>query len=162
MNCWAGIVLAGACLLSAEKPSPAPQAESKSFELVRLRGEVVPYRPELEGILGTKLAGREADSLLALRAQDGRLHLLLPTTSARLFYLDPQMHHRHVQITARVHNKVQGVQVIDVHTIKEGKLHEVYYWCGICAIKSYARLPCECCQEPVELREVPLPAGQSD
>ena len=40
--------------------------------------------------------------------------------------------------------------------LREGKLHEVYYWCDICSIRRGEKMTCECCGGPMELREEPL------
>lgn len=132
-------------------------SESKpSFRVEKLRGKVVPYRAALERRFGLQAAGDQADDLLALQTKDGRLLPLLPTEGAKFFYLDAANHKRPMQLTVRRYEKTPGLVVIEVHSIRDGKLNEIYYWCGICAIKSYAKEPCECCQLPVELREHPV------
>lgn len=156
MFIWTCIAAASLTLPSADKGPDASEADESPFQMLKLTGQVVPFREAIEKRLGVRLEGKEADQLLALETEDGRLLTILPTTSSRIFYLDPQMQRRPVRVTARVYEQSDGLQVIDVHTLKDGKLFEVYYWCGICSIKSYARRPCECCQEPVELREEPI------
>jgi hypothetical protein len=42
-----------------------------------------------------------------------------------------------------------------VHSYKDGKLHDVYYWCDICSIRGSELHACDCCGGPMELREVP-------
>jgi hypothetical protein len=157
MSRRAFVLVIGWTFFAGENPSDQAAPKTEEFQLVAVEGEVVPFRAALEQQLGIKLAGSEADRMLAMKTKQGRLLTILPTRNARIFYLDSVMQKRRVQITARIYDRTEGLQVIDVHTIKEGKLYEVYYWCGICAIKSYARLPCECCQEPVELREEAVP-----
>lgn len=41
-------------------------------------------------------------------------------------------------------------------TLRDGKLFKVTYYCHVCAITSYKPGRCDCCQEPTEVREVPL------
>jgi hypothetical protein len=35
-------------------------------------------------------------------------------------------------------------------------VHDLYYFCDICAIKSLTQEVCACCQEPVRLVEEPV------
>jgi hypothetical protein len=48
------------------------------------------------------------------------------------------------------------VRLIDVYSIKEGKKYHVDYWCSVCAITTFEPGPCPCCQEEIQLREVPV------
>jgi len=42
-----------------------------------------------------------------------------------------------------------------IFTVKDSGLHQVTYYCEICNIVSYRPGRCMCCQDPVELREIP-------
>lgn len=46
-------------------------------------------------------------------------------------------------------------EVRRLFTIKDGKRYKVTYYCEICHITSYRPGMCMCCQEDVELREIP-------
>lgn len=146
---------------------PAEDSPDKArFQIVQLTGRVVPYAQQLKSKFGIELESTQADNLLALACDDGRLLPIFPTPSAQFFYLDRQTHYRQVLVTGRIYENTPGLHLLDIYTVKDGKVLEVYYWCGICSIKSYANRPCECCQEPVELREDPtgrsLPKNTSD
>ena len=94
--------------------------------------------------------------LLVLLADDGRVYPLLPTETARFFYQDEQMQRRPMELGVRLDDRSQTIDLIDVHSVKDGRLNEIYYWCEICAIKRYQKKTCECCQGPVEVREHPV------
>ncbi len=49
-----------------------------------------------------------------------------------------------------------GFQVQTVLTVHDGKLYRVRYYCETCNIEAVEPGPCVCCQQPVELQEVPL------
>jgi hypothetical protein len=135
----------------AEETSREP-----SFKLKQFRGKVVLYGAALEEQLGIALEEPIASELYALVTDKGEILPLLPTGSALLFSADPRTRDRPMQITARVYEKTPGLHVIEVHSIKDGKLHEIYYWCEICSIKMYRLKDCDCCQGPIELREHPV------
>jgi len=61
-----------------------------------------------------------------------------------------------VRLTGRLVGKTNLLQVVNVHSFRRGKLHEVFYWCDICAIRGYEKVKCGCCGGPMELREVPV------
>jgi hypothetical protein len=65
---------------------------------------------------------------------------------------------RAVQITGRRATGSQLFQVTAVHTIKNGKLHDVYYWCENCQLQSNEPGPCKCCGGETTLTEVPVKA----
>ena len=69
---------------------------------------------------------------------------------------DAKLLKRPMRLTGKLIPGTQLLQVINVHSIVNGKLHEVYYWCDICTIKGYETGNCDCCGAPMEFREVPL------
>lgn len=148
--------LARATRTGAEpEPKPTP-ADPDPFQTVTLRGRVVEYRPALERAFGIALVDEWAKDLLALATEDGRLLPILPTDGARLFYQDRRTWNRPMELTARVHDRTPGLQVVLVHSINGGRRNEIYYWCDICSIRMYQLKDCECCQGPIELREHPV------
>jgi len=50
-----------------------------------------------------------------------------------------------------------ALEVRKMFSIKDGKRFKVTYYCEICHIVSYRPGRCMCCQEDVELQEIPAP-----
>jgi len=73
-----------------------------------------------------------------------------------MFFKDAKLLNRPMRLTAKQIPNSQLLQVINVHSIVNGKLHDVYYWCDICTIKGFEAGPCDCCGAPYEFREVPV------
>ncbi len=46
-------------------------------------------------------------------------------------------------------------EILKMYTIVDGRRMRVTYYCEICHITSYRPGRCMCCQQPVELREIP-------
>jgi hypothetical protein len=61
-----------------------------------------------------------------------------------------------MRLTGRLLPGSQVLQVKAVHSLRGGKLHEVYYWCDVCSIRRGEKDVCECCGGPMELREEPV------
>jgi hypothetical protein len=82
------------------------------------------------------------------------------TLSARTTYLfhtlgDERLRNREVQLEG---TKLPdgGFKVDEIRTIHNGRLYRVRYYCETCNIEALEPGPCVCCQQPVELQEIPL------
>jgi len=127
----------------------------KSFKTQNYKGKVL----DLAGILakrGIKLDVDAAAHWLALVTDDGAIYPLIKDEGTRMFFQDPALRNKSVRLTGRIVDKTNLLQVVNVHSYRQGKLHEVYYWCDICAIRGYEKVKCGCCGGPMELREVPV------
>jgi hypothetical protein len=130
--------------------SPLVGAEPAAPEVIA--GKVLPLAKALEK-LGVK---PDADSPgVALLARDNTLHSLVKDETSRLLFLDPRLQDRPVQLTARRVPGTQFLRVTAVHTVKDGKLHDVYYWCENCQLRSNEPGPCKCCGGETALRKYP-------
>ncbi len=117
-------------------------------------GNVVPLA-ELLAKSGVKMDADAASTWLALKSEDGKIYPLLKDDGSRMFFKDAKLLNRPMRLTARLLPNSQILQVIGVHSIVKGKLHDVYYWCDICTIKRYEAGICDCCGAAMEFREVP-------
>jgi hypothetical protein len=73
-----------------------------------------------------------------------------------MFFTDPTVRNRPMRITGRQFQGTHLLQVLNVHSYKNGQLHDIYYYCDVCAIRRNAGGVCECCGGPMDLREMPL------
>ena len=126
-----------------------------SFKTQYYNGKVVPLADILSKS-GVKLDADAAPHWLALVSDDGTVYPLVKDAGSRMFSQDPVLRNRPMRLTGRVLSKTQLLQVVNVHSYRQGKLHEVYYWCDICTIRGYENTKCGCCGAPMELREVPV------
>lgn len=122
--------------------------ESKPAKNASFVGKVVPIA-EVRAKLDPA-----ADAAHVLVGDDGKIYPLVKDPGSRLFAKDKRLLNRPMRLTGRLDAKSGALQVINVHSVKNGKLHEVYYWCDICTIKRFENMICECCGGPMELREV--------
>lgn len=119
------------------------------------KGKVVELAPLLEK-QGAKIDRESAAHWLGLVTDDGKVYPLIKDDGARMFFKDKQLLNRPMRLTARLVPGTPFLQVYQVHSYLKGTLHEVYYWCDICAIKRFEKKDCECCGAPMEFREVPV------
>jgi hypothetical protein len=101
----------------------------------------------------------EMGQQLAFCTDDGKVLPMVRDVGSRRFYNDPKLLNRPMQVRARFVAKGALLQILDVHSVRDGRVHELYYWCEVCSIKRDSLRPskdCECCGGPMELREVPV------
>ena len=93
---------------------------------------------------------------MALAGEDGKVYPLIKDEGARMFFKDRRLTGRPMRLTGRLVAGTNLLQVVNVHSVRDGRLHEVFYWCDICAIRGYEQTQCGCCGDPMVLREVPV------
>jgi hypothetical protein len=132
-------------------PAAPPKPKTQQYT-----GKVVPLAQELSKA-GARLDADAAPYWLALAADDGKTYPLIKDDGSRMFFKDARLLDRPMRLTARRLDNPPLLQVLQVHSLVKGQPHEVYYWCVVCAIKRFEKLDCECCGDPMELREEPVP-----
>jgi hypothetical protein len=129
----------------AASPDPPPR------EAVELRGRAVC----VDAAGHRQACGRDPERF-ALESADGALHPFAPEDVLAAIFKDARVRDRDLAIRARP--RADGVlEIVKVYSVKQGKLHDVHYYCEVCAITAYAPGPCPCCRREMELRETPLP-----
>ena len=117
-------------------------------------GKVVPLA-DLVAKSGTKIDADAAPLTLVLQADDGKIYSLVKDEGSRMFFKDAKLLNRPMRLTAQLIPNSQILQVINVHSVVKGKLHDVYYWCDVCVIKRFEAGICDCCGDKMVFREEP-------
>jgi hypothetical protein len=123
--------------------------------------------PALVVVLGRAVCldstGREGDSFFGCEdanhsfgfaSKAGKLYRFLPGDAMTAMFTDIRVRQRELQVTARLHSGSR-LEVIKVQSVKEGKLYDIFYYCDVCNIKSYAPGLCPCCRNELEFKETP-------
>jgi hypothetical protein len=119
------------------------------------KGKVVP----LATILAkqkVKLDPDASSQWLALQCDDGKIYPIIKDDGGRMFFKDERLLNRPMQLIGRLVPDTNFLQVVTVHSLVKGELHEVYYWCDICSIRRNEKKICDCCGGPMELKEEPV------
>jgi hypothetical protein len=127
--------------------SAKPDAKQQFY-----KGKVAPLAAYFEK-LGAKMDKEAAAQSYALITEDGKVYPLIKDDGSRMFFKDERLLNRPMRLTARPVGDTNFLQVFQVHSYLKGELHEVYYWCDICAIKRFEKKDCDCCGAPMEFRE---------
>jgi len=142
------LVIAAPLLLARFADSAPPAAKTEDFT-----GKVVPLAGPLEK-LGATLDKDAGPFWLALVTDDGKTYPLIKDAGSRMFFKDKQLLDRPMRLTGRLCGDTKLLQVLSVHSLVKGVLHEPYYWCDVCKIKRLEAGNCDCCGAPLEFREV--------
>jgi hypothetical protein len=144
--CLALVLGVGSAALGVGERGPA--AKEQPFA-----GKVIPLTDVLKKA-GVKLDADAAPHWLALVTSADKVYPLVKDDGSRMFFKDSRLLNRPMRLTGRL---VAGdfLQVVQVHSVINGKLHEVDYWCDICSIRAFEPGKCACCGGPMALRELP-------
>src|SRR5262249_3462229 len=131
-------------------PPPVPPAKSKSANAKAqvFAGKVVTVDAPAE---------KSGQTRMDLKGDDGTTLPLIADDVSRMFRLYPQLRDRPVKITGRLLPGTKDLKVDFVQTTKDGKPHNVDFWCEICQISHQQPGACVCCGDDLELREKPAP-----
>ena len=119
---------------------PLLAADSPAGEQVVIRGQL--------------LAPENQDADHRLKTDEGKVWNLVVETDAFHALHDPKLAGRTWELVGRPVDD-DKFEVRKLFTIKYGQRYSVTYYCEICHIVSYRPGRCMCCQEDVELREIP-------
>ncbi|MGH9751176.1 MAG: hypothetical protein ACREA2_00180 [Blastocatellia bacterium] len=138
-------------------PAPAQDKTKPSSEAqtVSLRGKVICLTEELQKPYQIAPDCRTRGHVYTLKTSADKFHPFLPVSTAAAIWMDERFRQRDLQVTARAFPATDFIEVIKLQSWRDGKLHDLYYFCDICYISSHKPGPCECCQEPFEFRETP-------
>jgi len=144
-------VVLGLCLALLSRADKGPAVpKDQSFD-----GKVVPLAEVLKQN-GVKLDADATPQWLALVTPAGKIYPLIKDDGSRMFFKDARLLNRPMRLTGRLVAGSDLLQVITVQSYHKGRLHDVDYWCDICAIRAFELDKCACCGGPMILREVPV------
>src|SRR5262245_18599322 len=143
------------CLVLALVASPLLTGAVPPPTTIQLTGKVMKLVEYVEKQLAKLDADAAAVSLI-LVTDDGKVYPLLKDAASRMYFTDKALLNRPMQMTGRLLPGSTLFQLLEAQSLKDGKLHEIYYWCDVCSIRRGEMGACECCGGPMKLREIPV------
>jgi hypothetical protein len=153
------LIVAPARAIAADDAVPKAGGEESKKRAeppkVELRGRVVCLPEAMHELYGTELP-TDHTHLYGFRARDGVFYTLLRTRWSEGLFVDERLRELELIVRGQVLPKTQIFDVTSLRSVKNGVVHDLFYYCDICAIETPTPGPCLCCQAPVELVEKPL------
>jgi hypothetical protein len=87
---------------------------------------------------------------------DQAAYKLLRTPLSEALFVDTNLHTKVLLLKGKAAPNKDFEITGNLRSIKDGKTNELFYYCDICSIASSAPGLCQCCREPVLLREEPV------
>lgn len=109
---------------------------------VELKGRLMPLSPE-------------ASQAAKFKAESGTVYTLVSNRMSLALLTDTNLQSRTLLLKGRELAGKRFEVTGNLHSIREGQIHELFYYCDICSIKGSDPGPCMCCREPVHLVEAP-------
>ena len=129
-----------ACALLLAAPLGAEELRGHVVCLAEQNGKPVPNHEHVYGFKTT----------------EGKTYKLVRAKLSEALFVDKRLHEKELILKGKFSSDSQAFEATAIHSVKNGVVCEVYYWCEICAIESIAPEICVCCQGPVELVEKPV------
>jgi hypothetical protein len=123
------------------KLSVLPAKSGTNAPVMELKGKLDPAPDKSRGKLGFKTEGGVAYTLVSNRM------------SSALF-IDTNLQAKTLLLKGRVLPGTRNFELTgNLRSIRDGQVHDLYYYCDICSIPGSDPGPCMCCREPVYLIE---------
>ena len=108
---------------------------------------------ELKGKIGVS---KQPGGLVQFKTERGAVYTLISNRNSAALFADTNLQAKTLILKGRLVDAHSFEVTGNLGSIRDGKIHELYYYCDICSIKGSETGPCMCCREPVHLIEEPV------
>lgn len=138
---WMALVfLAPLVAFGGEAKQPPAKSDATTNDVVELRGKLVLMRPLV--------------THAAFRTESGEIYTLVSNRLSSALFLDTNLQSKTLLLGGRVLPATRTFELTkNLRSFHDGKVHELAYYCDICAITGTEPGECMCCREPVRLVE---------
>ena len=152
-----------ACGAETTRTNAVPQSSVTNgpVRLLEMRGRVVCLPEEMARAHDAELPTRH-EHIWGFKTSDGACYTLLRARFSEAIWLDERLRTKELLVKARLFPGTQILELQSIKSVRSGVVHDLYYYCDVCAIQSVSPELCACCQGPVELVEKPLVGTQGD
>jgi hypothetical protein len=91
---------------------------------------------------------------LFFRTDSGSSYSLKRTPASEALFIDTNLWPKHLLLAGKLLDNSLEVTG-NLRSIKNGQVHELFYYCDVCSISTSAPGLCACCREPTVLTEKP-------
>jgi hypothetical protein len=128
---------------------------AQTVQEIELRGKVVCLVEEMNRLHQTNVPAQH-EHLYGFKSEDGKYYTLLRSKYSEALFSDKRLAEKDLLLKGRLFPNSQIFEPMRLRSVRNGVVHDLYYYCAICAIDAVAPGVCDCCQGPTELVERPL------
>lgn len=140
----------------ADEGSPLAGMEKyKSLTKIQIKGRVVCLHEAMNEEFGMNMP-TDHEHVYGIKTEDGKFYLTLKNNLSAAVFDDERVRDRELILSAWLFPKSNIIDIVSMKSVKDGVIHDLYYYCVICAIRTAVPGPCMCCQDDVEFVEKPL------
>jgi hypothetical protein len=141
LSCVCAAMLLGiVVVVSADEPKSGASSAAINGTVMEVQGKLLPAD-------GTNSSAK-------FKTESGAVYTLVSNQTSSALFIDTNLHGKTLLLKGRPSPGANHFQVTgNLRSLRDGKIHELYYYCEICAIKGSESGPCMCCREPVHLIE---------
>jgi hypothetical protein len=159
-TCFSLRVLGVVLLISAVGNAPASPRARRAIQQTEKKQVILRGRVSCVESSGRIVPDQEdcssESAKFIFHSKDGGTYTFVTDDALTAMFTDHRVRERDLQLTAWERHKGQ-LELVAVQSLKNGKLHDIYYYCDICNITAYAPGPCPCCRRELEFKEAPAP-----
>jgi hypothetical protein len=149
------VILAFTLLAAAQAVDQGDQKSTHQGEsIIEVRGKIVCLLEEMHERYKAELPSPHAH-LYALKTAKGEYYTLMRGKISEGIFADSRMRAKEFIIRGRTFSGTKLLEPMRLSTVRDGTVHDIFYYCSICAIETMNPGECVCCREPVELTEKP-------
>ena len=140
---------------AADAVAPREVKALADIEKQSIRGHVICLAEHMNELYETHLPTNH-EHIYGFVTSSGEVYTLLRTRLSEAIFVDTRVRERELVLSVRVLPNSRVIDVVTIKSVKDGIVHDLYYYCFICSIRTVDPAICLCCQEDVEFMEVPL------
>lgn len=156
MALWCLTTFAVLPVLQADPESPLVGVERyKTLTKIQIKGRVVCLHEAMNKEFGMNIP-TDHEHVYGFKTEDSKFYLILKNNLSAAVYDDERVRDRELILSAWMFPHSNIIDIVSMKSIKDGTIHDLYYYCVICAIRTAVPGPCMCCQDDVEFVEKPM------
>ena len=91
---------------------------------------------------------------VSFQTERGEVYPLVRNQNSEALFVETNLVGKMLVVKGRLQPAMRTLEITaNLHSWRDGKQHEIYYYCDICAIKTSEPGLCMCCREPMKLVE---------
>lgn len=103
---------------------------------------------------GKAIKSSGGTNAVSFQTEKGEVYPLVRNQKSEALFVETNLIGKMLVVKGRLQAGTRALEITaNLHSWRDGKQHEIYYYCDICAIKTSEPGLCMCCRDPMKLVE---------